>query len=51
MGAMRLAVVPELKKNRWDVTAHEKPDAVHEWGFWDEQIRVFIDFIYKNREE
>ena len=46
-----LAVVPELKKNGWDVTACEKPDAVHEWGFWDEQIKVFIDFIYKNREE
>jgi S-formylglutathione hydrolase FrmB len=46
-----LAVIPELKKNGWDVTAYEKPDAVHEWGFWDEQIKVFIDFIYKNREE
>ena len=46
-----LTVVPELKKNGWDVTAYEKPDAIHEWGFWDEQIKAFIDFIYKNREE
>ena len=46
-----LTVIPELKKNGWDVTAYEKPDAIHEWGFWDEQIKAFIDFIYKNREE
>lgn len=26
----------------WDVTHEEKPDATHEWGFWDEQIRRFI---------
>ena len=38
--------VPALKKNGWDVTAYEKPDAVHEWGFWDEQIRTFIEMIY-----
>ena len=39
--------VPALKKNGWDVTDYEKPGAVHEWGFWDEQIKVFIDMIYQ----
>lgn len=34
--------VPALKKNGWDVTSYEKPDAVHEWGFWDEEISKFI---------
>ena len=36
--------VPALKKHGWDVTSFEKPDAVHEWGFWDEEIRKFIPF-------
>lgn len=40
---MHLKFVPEAEKLGWDVTHFEKPDAVHEWGFWDEQIRVFID--------
>lgn len=34
--------VPALKKNGWDVTAYEKPNAVYEWGFWDEEISKFI---------
>ena len=42
-----LRFVPELKKYGWDVTAVKKKGAVHEWGFWDEQIRAFIDFIYE----
>ncbi|MDO5435164.1 MAG: alpha/beta hydrolase family protein [Clostridia bacterium] len=41
-----LRFVPQLEKNGWNVKHYEKPDAVHEWGFWDEQIRTFIDFIY-----
>ena len=40
------AFVPALKANGWDVTHFEKPDTTHEWGFWDEQIKAFIDFIY-----
>ncbi len=38
--------VPALKKNGWDVVSHEEPDAVHEWGFWDGQIKAFIELIY-----
>lgn len=38
--------VSALKKNGWDVTYVKKKGAIHEWGFWDEQIRAFIDFIY-----
>ena len=38
--------VSALKTNGWDVTYVKKKDAVHEWGFWDEQIRAFINFIY-----
>ncbi len=34
--------IPALKACGWDVTAYEKPGAVHEWGFWDEEIRKFI---------
>ncbi len=39
--------VSSLKDFGWDVTDYEKEGAVHEWGFWDEQIKAFIDFIYK----
>ncbi len=39
--------VPALKESGWDVTNYEEPDAIHEWGFWDRQIRTFIDFIYQ----
>ena len=38
--------IPALKKAGWDVTAYEEPDATHEWGFWDREIRKFIEFIY-----
>ena len=38
--------VPAAKKAGWDVTAWEEPDATHEWGFWDREIRKFIEFIY-----
>lgn len=34
--------IPALKEHGWDVTSYEKPDATHEWGFWDEEIRKFI---------
>ena len=39
--------VPALKKNGWNVTRHDEPEAVHEWGFWDREIEKFIEFIYK----
>lgn len=38
--------VSALRRHGWDVTAVRKKGASHEWGFWDEQIRSFIDFIY-----
>ena len=44
------AFVPALRKNGWDVMSHEEPDAVHEWGFWDEQIKAFIELIYAKEE-
>lgn len=34
--------VPALRENGWDVTSYEKPGAIHEWGFWDEEIAKFI---------
>ena len=39
--------VPALKSNNWNVTSHEEPGAIHEWGFWDKEIKKFIDFIYE----
>jgi len=36
--------IPALKKYGWDVTHYEEPDAVHEWGFWDREIKKFIPF-------
>lgn len=38
--------VNALQDNGWEVTHYEKPEATHEWGFWDEQIKAFIEFIY-----
>ena len=38
--------VPALIENSWDVTRYDEPDAVHEWGFWDREIKKFIEFIY-----
>ena len=39
--------VPALRENGWDVTRYDEPDAVHEWGFWDREIRKFIEFMYE----
>ena len=39
--------IPALKKAGWDVTHYEEPDAVHEWGFWDREIRKFIAFCFE----
>ena len=39
--------IPWLKKHGWDVTHYEEPDAVHEWGFWDREIKKFIEFIFQ----
>ncbi|MBO2516797.1 MAG: esterase [Clostridiales bacterium] len=38
--------IPKLEETGWNVTHYEKENAVHEWGFWDEQIKTFIDLIY-----
>lgn len=37
--------LPAARNAGWDVTSFEKPDAVHEWGFWDEQIKFFIPWM------
>ena len=37
--------VPALIENGWNVTRHDEPEAVHEWGFWDREIERFISFI------
>jgi len=41
--------VPALKEYGWDVTHYEKPGAVHEWGFWDEEIKKFIPWAIENQ--
>lgn len=40
------AFVSALRKNGWEVMGYEEPDASHEWGFWDNQIKAFIELIY-----
>ena len=37
-----------LKKQGWDVTHYEEPDATHAWSFWDQEIRKFINFIFED---
>ena len=44
------AFVPALRKNGWEVLSHEEPDAVHEWAFWDTQIKAFIELIDAREE-
>jgi S-formylglutathione hydrolase FrmB len=39
--------VPAARKAGWDVTSYEEPDATHEWGFWDREIRKFIEFCFE----
>ena len=45
-----LKAVPALKENGWDVTHFEKPDAIHEWGFWDEMIAAFIPWALSKKK-
>ena len=42
--------VKALSKNKWDVTRHEEEGAIHEWGFWDQEIRKFINMIYEKQD-
>jgi len=37
--------VPALEKHGWDVTRFDKPDTVHSWAFWDEEIAKFIPWM------
>ena len=37
--------VPALIENGWDVHRHDEEGADHEWGFWDQEIRKFLDRI------
>ncbi len=48
--AQHKAFVSALRKDGWDVVSHEEPDAVHEWGFWDDQIKAFIQLIFLREE-
>ena len=43
--------VPACKKAGWDITHSEKPDAVHEWGYWDELISQFIPWAVEAKDE
>ena len=40
---MHKRFVPALKANGWDVHGQEKPDIGHEWAYWDELVRQFIE--------
>lgn len=40
---MHQRFVPALIKHGWHVHGQEKPGAAHEWAYWDELIRQFID--------
>ena len=44
-----LPFVEALQENGWKVRHYEKPGAIHEWGFWDSQIKRFIDLIYTEK--
>ncbi|MBQ8619763.1 MAG: esterase family protein [Clostridia bacterium] len=37
--------IPALKKHGWDVTRFDKPETVHSWAFWDEEIAKFIPWM------
>ncbi len=39
------AFVPAVKEAGWDVSYFEKPDAIHEWAYWDEEIAKFIPWM------
>ena len=40
------AFVSDLRRNGWEVMGHEEPDTGHDWAFWDDQIKAFIELIY-----
>jgi len=40
---MHQKFVPALLKHGWRVHGQEKPGVGHEWGYWDELVRQFID--------
>ncbi len=42
--------VPALVSSKWDVTEYEEEGAIHEWGFWDREIRKFIDLMFAGKE-
>jgi S-formylglutathione hydrolase FrmB len=44
------AFTSHLRRHGWNIMSHEEPDAIHEWGFWDEQIKAFIELIYAREE-
>lgn len=42
---------PLAEKCGWDVTHHEIPGAIHEWGLWDSEIRFFIPWALEGKTE
>ena len=44
------AFVPALEKNGWSVINYEEPGIGHSWAFWDAQIKVFIEMIFKSEK-
>ena len=47
---MQSRFINTAAENGWSVTHYEKPGAVHEWGFWDEQIKWFIPWMLGEKE-
>lgn len=37
------AFVPALKENGWETEVYEEPGVGHEWRFWDETVKMFIE--------
>lgn len=46
-----LRFVPALRAHGWDVTCYEKPDEVHAWRFWDEEIAKTIPWMMRELEK
>lgn len=42
-----LKFCPAAEKAGWEVSHYEKPGVGHEWGFWDEQVAVFLEKYVK----
>jgi len=43
--------VPIAQSLGWDVTRYDKPDTVHSWRFWDEEIEKFIPWMLAAKDK